>query len=493
MKNEKQLWWLYLVVLATYLAAVSILTFSVPHLSYPQSYLNIIKAGKLELGSRIVVNSLLNGFGAFAGLILRTSSVDLIYKTFSILASSLIVLVSGIMAYKISGKIAKTLFSTMVLLGSPAIFLLTFNTVFTETVALLFFLLTFLLWETSLKGRKKFILASIMMSVSIFATPLSAVLLLIYGLYFIMQKVEGRQIMAEELETYFFSVLLFIGYYTFMLRDLLVGSYARKAVSDLITPFFHSLVNFNYLMIVPVVGIIPLLIGIYCIYSEITKEKKSQKEVYLMSSAASVSFLLIFSSAVNIYFLFALLSVSLSIISALFITNLNSFLRKSTLKLSAQKFFLLAVISANVIFAVLYVPEAISENIRNSPSSETIRFIIGISEEFPEKRLISSLEAVPAIINFGASSAFEAWILDGQEKDIQEKIKKSYLSPFESQMVQLMNSTRADCIIFTEYEKKAFNTSSLRAIDPFRVNLEKNVSGNLLYCLKQPEDGETQK
>ena len=379
-------------------------------------------------------------------------------------------------------------FSTMVLIGSPALFLLTFNTVFTETLALLFFLLTFLVWESSLRGKKKFILASIMMGVSVVATPLSAVLLLIFLFYFILQKIERRQIPGEELETFFFSIVLYLAYYTFLLRGLLVGSYARKVISEMISPFFQSLVSFDYITIVPVVGIVPLLIGAYCIYEEITSEKKSNKSAYLLSAAASVSFLLIFTSLVNIYFLLALLSISLSIISSLFLTNLNSFLRKSRLKFNTRKFFVIAVISANILFAALYVPEVISENINHSPSRETVEFLRSISAEYPNKKIISALEAVPAVLVFHGESAFAGLIAQGQEKELQKKVSKAYLSPFESQMLVLMESTSAECIIFTEFERRAFNVSSLKAIAPERISLEKNITGNLLYCMRSLDE-----
>lgn len=427
-----------------------------------------------------ITNSVINFFGIQSEI---TDNPTFIYKLLSVVLSTLIVIFCFFIGYSSTKNINKATFGLIFIITTPALYLLTLNTVFIETFVLLFLLIIIFVWKETLVKKKNYWLLVLILTLFIVSSPMSIILIGILLVYFVIQLIQKKKIFSTEIEMFLFSLFLYVTYYYIIFRDLMLRSDIRIIITNLLTPFYESLVNFDFLFFVPLVGFFHLLFGIVAIYSEFFNKRETQKIVYLIISTTIVSFLLLFTSLMNVYFLLTLLGLSLAMCIPIFITVLNSYLQKTKLKNSINQSILVIIIFLNIFVSGAYISSSITENTENVIDQEIVDFIQKLDNQYGNLKILSSLETAPIIDFYSNFDSLKLKVYSPNFQREQELIKEAYRSPFEKDVLNILNYFNLNCIIVTSVEQKEFNIFDLKVVQPTTIKLYVNDSNKLLYCL----------
>jgi len=482
MTSSKQDWAIYL-IFSVFLVLQISATFSTTQLSYSESYSNIVKAIDKSSGVH-------QGFYLFLkGVIFLLNSLKISQATQIVILKCLSIILSGIILFlaysliiRVSNDNKKSFFALILLVTSPVIYLMTANTLFTESFVLILILATLNSWINSINNKKTTFDLIILSSILIISSPLSAFFIIVIYVYLLLHLLEFKKILSFEREIAIYSTFLYAAYYIFFFRDYLLNKNLALIIQEFLSPIYSSLTQINISYLPQLVGPTTILFGIYAIYSELTNIKKSKKIFYMLTALIIVSFSFTVLRISNVYFLLSVLAISLSIASARAITALNSFFMKSRFSNKAKNAFLTAAILLNISFAAIFLPQAIITNISNSIPEDIVKFLNAIDNNYNESIRIISCEETSPLIEFYTkhNSVYE----DLKAEDKEELIQ-IYNSPLEIRIIEMLKKYNAKCIMLTDFEREMFNTDSLKAVDLDLIRLKLNISNNLLYCMEK--------
>ena len=481
MLNIKRNWYLYLFFILILVLEISTV-FSTKQLSYPETYSNLVKALDKESGVH-------QGFYLFLKAILyllNTLNLDLstqvqILKAVSVALSFIFFVLMYALITQFSDDDKKSFFSLLLFASSPVFYLMTLNTLLTESFVLILILMTLNSWINSITAKKATIGLILLVSLLVISSPLSAFFIIVIYAYLILHLFESKKVLNFEKDIAIYSTFLYATYYIFFFRNYMLNKNLPIIIQEFLSPISLSFTHINISYIVPLVGPTTILFGIYALYSELSSRKKSAKRFYILASMLIVSFVLLIFRVSNAYFLLFLLVISLSVGSARALTLINSFFMKSRFSDKAKDLFLTGAIILNMSFAAVYLPQAIITNTNNAISPQLVKFFEKINNVSETPLRIVSCRETAFLIDFYTKHNGMYERLSYNDK---LKVKEIYHSPLELNIVDFLKKHDGNCIVVSEFEKELFNVEKLKAVDLDMLKLKANISNNLLYCLE---------
>lgn len=447
--------------------------FSTPNFSSDDAYFNLrqieyIKEHKLPLfndelsysGNKFVFSPVFHYLIAFFALVMPiTVAAKLIPNIFA--ASTVF------FAYLIANKLTKNkgigIFIAFIS-GFVPIFFADMNNI--SVYSLIFPLLLLLIYLfMNIRNKKGFYGYMIVLIFLSFLHPFVLVFcisLLWYQVLLIMGYVERD---GAELEISLFSIF-FVLWAQFMLyKDLfLFHGYSviwQNIPAQLLSEHFSSI---NALEAIYMVGIIPLLYGIYLIFRYLFKENR--KDIYLfISFALAVGFLLwlkLIEFRIGLMFFGLILVLLFSQYFKLFIMYI-----KQTRASAFLQVFILFVIFAFVISSV--VPSIVLANyvVNSYITTDEIEALIWVREKTPEGAVIIAPVKEGNLITAIAKrrNMIDSYFL--LRNDVNQRwndVEKIFTSSLEIEVIDLMNKYKSNYIYFSSEARSVFNINFLSYI-----------------------------
>lgn len=334
--------------------------------------------------------------------------------------------------------------------------------------------------------RKYIDYALILMFFLVLTTPLAFVLILGLLFYFILSKTENLEIEMKELELIlFFTFLVFwlnlLIYKRAFLEHGVLVIWQNMPLS-VMSGFFSQLTFIESFI---AISIIPLLLGMYAIYSALYLQKN--KNVLLLIGFALASFILLWFKLMNLIIGLIFLSMILVILSSFALKRLSLFVEKS--KLNKQKKIFIAVIVVLFLITAL-IPSYLfaSNRIKISPSQQEIEALKWISQETPEDSTVASTIEEGNLVAYYAKRKnimdTDFLLVENIDKRASD-INSIFTSRFETEAISNLNKYGADYIFFSNFASQKYKTDFLYyASDENCFSESYNLSGVKIYLSK---------
>ncbi len=502
------------VLLAIFLGSLSLrlfLAFSIPNFTY-DSYFHLRQVEQimtsgvplfrdpLSYGGRELIFLPLFHYVS-AGLALLFP-LEIVAKVLPNLLFALLSLATFFIAERISKRKNAALFAALVTALLPVTFQT--NSFSPLPFALLFVLLSIYFFIGLRQGRNRerntwfFILSLLAL---FFSSTLSFVL--IFGLlfYVLLANVEEQKIQKREKELIFFASVLFLWTQFLFFKEVFL-SYGLQFIRGNIPPqiIFDYFPRISLVDALLLVGVVPLLGGMFFIYTSIFEEKR--QSLFLLVSFAIASILLTGLRLVPFEVAISFLGLLFAILFSSFYEQLLSFyertrfsslhgsldkkIKKKAKRISSRFNFsstttllILIVLLPSLLFPALSVAHG-----QAVPSDAEVAFFQGIGEntrsgevvltDVQEGHLVSYLSQRKNVLD----SNFQ--LIEDVENRVQD-LGTIYSTPFQTQAVKLLEKYGVDYIVLSSSAKERFGREKIESIDNecFKVLIIEN--GNEAY------------
>jgi hypothetical protein len=368
---------------------------------------------------------------------------------------SLLPVIVYFIVYGMTNKHTPSLFSALLSATVPFLFSATLFTLspLTLTIPLLFFMLYIFLHLEKKRSDVYFILI---------LTALSLVhpsaLLLIVGLlgYLLVSRIEKLRIQRSELELIFFSTFLFLWIQFLFYKDVFllhgVPLFQQTSSGIVITDFFQ-------------IGMLPLVLGIYCMYKYLFNVKN--KYIYLYVSIAIGAALLTFFEVFHPLTGFIYLSICLSILSGPGYVLFTRYMRKT--RIAHYETVII------VLLFVLIIPSMV---IPSWVAIDTAREKTVSAELFDALRWIEEMTAEDSVVVGGVGEGYLISTVARRQniidysfllvKDVdarREAVQRIYETTFLTEAVKLFTLYGVDYVLLSQEAQQNYGITSLRYKD----------------------------
>ena len=343
----------------------------------------ILETGKAELHNSLYDNSALpitTYLLAFFGMFLN---LEVAAKILINLFIALSVVVIYFIALEIS-KDSKISFFVALFSGFiPLLFKEYINNFGSNGISIFVFLITLLFFIKSMHETKfirHFIIALIVL---IIMTPLSAVFIASFLIYFILLNAEKMRIRSSELEIFLFSLILGGWIYIILYKNIIL----EKGLRFLSSPILQNSIPLNNSLILGLIGIVPVLLGIVGIYFNTIK--KPNRQILFITSFIIVNLIFILIGLVNVEYVLVMISLGLVICSATALKEITEFFNKSKVK---RVYNILLVITFILFFLSSIVPSLTNALVSTHevPSLEDKEALITLKENSHPNSIVMS-------------------------------------------------------------------------------------------------------
>lgn len=482
--SKKEITWLIII----FVIACSFrlfFVFGTPYFSSTDSYLNLRIAENLRedivpdfhdtlsYGGRTLLYSPVFHYIFYA--LTPFVNLEIAAKLFSSIMISLLVIPVFLISKKLTNHTKISLITSFLSIFIPANILFTFNTFtpYSIMVPLIFFTIYFLM--DIKKYTTHFIVASVLGS-----TIHPSFLLLIIGfiLYLVLIKVAGFEADRAKLEAVLFStiltfwILLIVYKNAFLLHGL---SVVWQNIPQQILRHYFS--GTNILEAIYMIGLVPLLTGIYVLYKYISSRVK--REAYILISFAVSVVILTVLHMLSPDIGLAFTGIILTIFFSVFLLNFWNYLLNARFKLIRillTAFVLTALIFTNIIPSLAYI----QKSLQDSSIEDTHESLQWISKNTnPEDTILSSLEEGHLVTFFAKRpSVIDENFLYQQDASIRlDDVNSIYRTSYSTEAIPLLNKYDAKYIMFTPETSKRYNIQSLKFLNKncFELAYDKEV------------------
>ena len=353
----------------------------------------------------------------------------------------------------------------------------------------LIFPLIFLLIFLFLNIRKKyyfysFILVLVLLS---FISPFVLVFcagLLLYQLLLILGDLKRD---GAEIEISLFSVF-FALWVQFLLYKKLFLFHGLSVIWQNIpnTLFSNYFSSINALEAIYMVGVVPLIYGIFIIFRYLFKQQR--KDIYLLMSFALLTGILLWFRL--IVFKIGLMFAGLLLI-LLFSQHFKLFIHyvRQTRASRFLYFFIVFIGLAFVVSSVIPSIALAKKTANNYISEEEINALSWINEKTPSDSVVVASVYEGNIISYFAKrkNIFDSYFF--MRNDVEERLKdvrKIFTSSLEIEAVELMNKYEADYIYFSRKSMNEFDVCFLKYVSSGSC-FEKIYGNNLVSIYHKQE------
>jgi len=307
-------------------------------------------------------------------------------------------------------------------------------------------------------------------------TPSTFLLIVGLLLYLLLSSIENKKILKAELELTLFSLFLFIWIQFLFFKNFLLneGPYFiwQNIPTQIISQYFPKTSIIQSLVLI---GIIPLITGIYIIYKSLFKEKN--KNIFLLFSLAISTILLFILNLVEYKIALMFLGLILAILFSQAYLSFIKFFKKT--KVTKYKNISLAFIIILLLVTSVYPAISFAQD-QQTPTQEEIDAFKWVKKTTsPSSTILVTLKE-GHLLNYLSQRKN---IMDDQFFLIKNSETKfadlSFLftTPYQTQALSLIDKYNIDYVFFSPQSKKEHQIKKLLYTDKrcFELIYDKTV------------------
>lgn len=365
--------------------------------------------------------------------------------------------------YYLSQKIYKQSWLSLLLVALAAFNSTIYNAHLNTLIPSSLFLILFLLLIHTFLEKKHtyFVLIAI---ISTLISSLSLVLVLGFLIYFILLKIENLSVKNTEFELLFFSAVFVIWYNLISYKKLLF-TFGSQSIWKSI-PFELQSVLFSELNIsaaLALIGIIPLALGIYGIYTGLF-EKRNRKVIFIIAFALAfgilswLGFIPIAEGLLYIILCFIL-------VSGHSILQIRSFFDKTIVTWLTPIFIVLIIFISLLSFSTVFIyKDAVA---LNAPTQDEIDTMDALSKYVPvDETVVAHIKQGHLISELAHRKNFydEYFVLAPRSQQRYTDARTIFLSQSQATVLGVLQSYDVKYILLSPLTKKEYpSTTSLFA------------------------------
>ncbi len=435
--------------------------FQNPYFDYGEAYLNL---GRIEhtsqTGLPLIVDSL--SYGGIQAVYLPLFHYILAFFSFFIpvvLVGKIIPNVMGasivFVIYAITKKITKndvaSLFAAFASIFIPVFMADTVNSISINTLSVpLIFLCIYFLRD--LRYINYFIVAFLLL---VFTSSSVMFLIIAFLLYLILLKSAGLSESKHTIELVVFSTFFALWLNLLIFRKGLIqqGYHLiwQNIPTSLLSNFF---MNFNLLDAILKIGLLPLFLGIFVIYSQVFTEKN--KDIYLITGLCFSSLLLLWAKLISLSLGLSILGFSLAILFGVFMHKMLDYVIKT--KLSKMKSVLVSIVLILFILTSV-IPTYFYMQDNNIPSDSLIQSMVWLRENTEQVKILGILNEGSLITSIAKKkNVFDSnFMFVKNPQQYLNDAKTIYTTPYITDAIRLLDTYQVDYVLLSEETKKQYN------------------------------------
>jgi hypothetical protein len=342
----------------------------------------------------------------------------------------------------------------------PIIFAKTVNNYSSAGISIFIYLLSLYYFVKSMNNTKFIRHFIISLIILIFVTPVSVILIASFLIYFILLKAEKIKIRLSEVEIFLFSLILGGWIYIIIYKKAIL----QKGLLFFLHPTLNSSGGFISLSTISMIGIIPILLGIFGVYFNIVK--KGSRQIVFISSFVITTIVFVVFELINIDFALSLVAIGLIICSGIALKEGNAYFEKSKVK----KFYTIILVAGFIIFIVTSVIPSITSSIINTHDSPTIQdkeaFEWVKTNTKEDSMLISNVDETYAVSYFTKrDNVLKKYNIKNEQK--LEEVKDFYSITLSTEAIRTLSRYDVDYVILTKSTIEKINP---KILDKFEVD-----------------------
>lgn len=338
---------------------------------------------------------------------------------------------------------------------NPTVFGAHLNTLIPSSIFIILFLLLIKFFFD--KNHTAFVIVVILATLT---SPFSLVLVLGFFFYFLLLKLETLRSKTSELELLFFSAIFIIWFNLISYKKLLFMFGSHSLWQSI--PFEIQSTLFSQLSITQalnLVGIIPLALGIYGIYSSLF-EKRNRKVLFIISFALSfgiltwLGFLPFIEGLVYIIFSFVL-------VSGHSIVQIQSFFNKTITPWLSKVLVVVVLIISAISFSTVFIFQ--DAYVELAPSEDEIETAITIGKYVPRgETVISHIKHGHLISTLSSRKNYydEHFVLAPQSQQRYVDARKIFLSQSQASVLSLLLNYDVSYIWVSDLTRSTYPTTT---------------------------------
>lgn len=295
-------------------------------------------------------------------------------------------------------------------------------------------------------------------------TPATFLFILGFLLYLLFSKIEEKKIPRSELELALFSLFFFLWLQFLFFKEVLLTAGPKfiwqNIPSPIISQYFPKVSILQSLLLI---GLIPLLTGIFTTYTSFFREKN--KKVFFLFSLVVSTLLLFFFNVVEFKIAASFLALILAILFSQFYQNFLQYFQKTKIasfKIGRSSFpsfvffclFLLTLVYPSFSFALGQETPSPEERDaflwlkKNTPSSSTVLATL------KEGHLLTYLSQRKNLMD----SKF--FLVKGIEERFRH-LNSLFTTPYQTEAIELLNQYQISYLFFSPQARKEYSLEEL--------------------------------
>lgn len=389
---------------------------------------------------------------------------EFVGKFFPALFSSSIVIISYLIAERLTKNKVAQLFTAVMAGFMPIFFSYTLNTIsiYSLVAPLIFICIYFMM---RVVDKEKRFIPYFIISLLILRMTTPAVIFLIFGLlaYLVFLFLEKMEMSKIEIELILFSTFLIIWtLFLFFKNAFLNYGFAilwQNIPRDLLKNYFA---NTNLLTIMYLIGIIPFIFGLYSVYKYTFREK--DKDTYLLISFGLVIALLMWLRLIELNISLIFIGLVATFLFAKAYDDIISFIKNTRLRLTFTAVLFILIIISSVIPSLALA----SNKIRQTYSEQEIDALLWFRSNADKDSLILSTLSEGNLI---ATIALRKNFIDSNfmfVSNIDQRLEdayKMYKTTSETEAIGLINKYNISYIYFSKRAKEEYNIEKIPYIE----------------------------
>lgn len=425
------------------------------HLSQAKT---ILEQGKPGMQNYVYDNSALpivDYVLAFFGLFFNLEFISKIL--INVLVSSIIIIVYYLI-YEFTKEKRISFFGSIFAAFIPMLFKTTVNNFSSSGISLFLYMITLLFFIKSMNNPKLIRHFIIFLILLIFITPISIIFIASFVIYFILLKAEKMRIRLSEVETFLFSLVLGGWIYIIIYKNAII----QKGILFFLHPTIASTTSELTLSSLALIGIIPIILGILGVYTNLVK-KSNRQIIFISSFVISTIIFMIFNLITN-EFALSLTALGLIVCSGITLHEWGKFFEESKVK----RFYNILLAIGLILFVLTSIIPSLTGGIidaHNVPTQKDKEAFIWAKENIPEGSIITTgiQETYVSVYFSGRENVMQKYKTDDKTK--LTDIKDFYKLTLNTESIRILSFYDIDHVILSESTIKKINKKVLGKFD----------------------------
>jgi hypothetical protein len=309
------------------------------------------------------------------------------------------------------------------------------------------------------------------------SSSIASILIITILFYALFSLLEGQKVLQGEKEIILFSLFFFLWIQFLLFKNVFLKegiSFIWKNIPQSILIDYFPALNIQEALFL--IGFVPLIAGIFFVYSQLLQEKN--KNIFLMVSIVIASFALTALKLIQFNIAIAFTGLALAIIFAPFYDVLVNYYKKSKFMLFEENVnkktkILLRnkrfVRISTIIIIVLLIPSMVIPSLTFSlqqeiPSQEKVDLFTWIQDNTPKSSVIAASVQEGHLISYFSKRKN---VIDPQFsliKDVEARYKNInsiYTTQFQTQAIDITDIYNINYIVLTNSSRKKFEIEQL--------------------------------